>query len=129
MDLDRVEEADAAAQTAVNLSPNYAVAHNNLGTVRQRRGQYSEAEDHFRKALDLDDNYADAHANIAEVLKDTGRIKHALPHYERARELAPTEAAMGSNHLLALCALDGLSPADIAAAHFAWGGTQASAPR
>ena len=129
MDLDRVEEADAAAQTAVNLSPNYAVAHNNLGTVRQRRGQYSEAEDHFRKALNLDDDYADAHANIAEVLKDTGRIKHALPHYERARELAPTEAAMGSNHLLALCALDGISPREIAAAHLAWGGTQASAPQ
>ena len=129
MDLDRVEEADAAAQTAVNLSPNYAVAHNNLGTVRQRRGQYSEAEDHFRRALDLNDDYADAHANIAEVLKDTGRIKDALPHYERARELAPAEAAMGSNHMLALCAVDGLNPTEIAAAHAAWGGAHAKTPQ
>ena len=128
MDLDQVEEADAAAQTAVDLSPNYAVAHNNLGTVRQRRGQYAEAEDHFWRALGLNDDYADAHANMAEVLKDTGRVKDALPHYERARELAPAEAAMGSNHLLALCSVDGLNPADIAAAHAAWGGVQATSP-
>ena len=95
MDLDQVEEADAAAQTAVDLSPNYAVAHNNLGTVRQRRGQYAEAEDHFWRALGLNDDYADAHANMAEVLKDT--VVFSLAHSAARRQSSETVEMSGAS--------------------------------
>ena len=42
-------------------SPNLATAHNNLGRILARRGQFDEALAHYQKALEIQPNFAAAH--------------------------------------------------------------------
>jgi tetratricopeptide (TPR) repeat protein len=57
----------AAAQQAVEASPDNGRAHAMLGTARVRAGQSAEAETAFRRAVELDPKAADAHAGLAEL--------------------------------------------------------------
>ncbi|MBD1997942.1 tetratricopeptide repeat protein [Leptolyngbya sp. FACHB-541] len=73
----RVDEAIAAYRRALQIDPNLAVAHNNLGIVLARRGRLQEAADAYREAIRLDPNLANAYNNLAEVLRDLGQPQEA----------------------------------------------------
>ncbi|MEE4174648.1 MAG: hypothetical protein V2I57_10395 [Xanthomonadales bacterium] len=60
-----VSESEAAAQKAVTLDPDLAMAHNALGWVAHRRGERLEAERHFRKALEIDANELGAMSGLS----------------------------------------------------------------
>jgi Flp pilus assembly protein TadD len=49
---------------ALELKPDYAEAHNNLGNALVSRGQTDEAMAHYRKALELKPDCAEAHNNL-----------------------------------------------------------------
>ena len=49
----RLDEAIADYRKALEIKPDYAEAHNNLGAVLAGRGQADEAIAHFRKALEV----------------------------------------------------------------------------
>ncbi|MBD2072115.1 CHAT domain-containing protein [Leptolyngbya sp. FACHB-671] len=73
----RLNEAIAAYRRAIQIDPNLAVAHNNLGIVLARRGRLQEAADAYREAIRLDPNLANAYNNLAEVLQDLGQPQEA----------------------------------------------------
>ncbi|MBD2054699.1 CHAT domain-containing protein [Oculatella sp. FACHB-28] len=73
----RLNEAIAAYRRAIQIDPNLAVAHNNLGIVLARRGRLQEAVDAYREAIRLDPNLANAYNNLAEVLRDLGQPQEA----------------------------------------------------
>ncbi|MCX8090152.1 MAG: tetratricopeptide repeat protein, partial [Verrucomicrobiae bacterium] len=75
--------------TALELNPNYADAHNNLGVLLYQRRRFHDAEMHFREALRLQPMLPPAHNNLGSVLSEAGRLNEALVHLRRAVELNP----------------------------------------
>ena len=48
----------------MELKPDYAEAHNNLGNAFKDRGKLDEAAACYRRALELKPDYAEAHSNL-----------------------------------------------------------------
>ena len=51
-------QAIATYERVLELDPQHAAAHINLGTLYYNRQDYSAAEDHYRRALAIDSRYA-----------------------------------------------------------------------
>ena len=63
------DDAERAFRRAIELDPNYAWAHNNLGLLLfEVRQDLPGGEASFRKALEIDPRHAEAHCNIATLL-------------------------------------------------------------
>ncbi len=85
-----VAESQAAAEKAVALDPDLAMAHNALGWVAHRRGERLAAEQHFRKALELDPNELGAMSGLAlQLWKDP---EEALALLDRSVSIDPKSA-------------------------------------
>jgi tetratricopeptide (TPR) repeat protein len=94
-------QAIAIYQKVIELDPNHAAAHINLGTLFYNRQNYSEAEEHYHKAIEIDPRYALAYFDLGNVLDETGRVKEAIKVYNAALQLAPTYADAHYNLALA----------------------------
>jgi Flp pilus assembly protein TadD len=53
---------------ALQLEPDYAEAHNNLGITLASLGKLEEAIGHWREALRIKPGFADAERNLAVAL-------------------------------------------------------------
>ncbi|ADL55129.1 tetratricopeptide repeat protein [Gallionella capsiferriformans] len=95
--LGRTEEALAAMQRSVELSPDDVEVNYNLGVVLQEAGRLDEAEQSYRRAVALNAAYADAHCNLGVVLQELGRASEAEACYRRAIQINPRYAAAYSN--------------------------------
>jgi protein O-mannosyl-transferase len=87
---------------SLDIEPQNAVAHCNLGESMFLRGEYAEAEVHFRAALAIDDEQTGAHNNLGWSLARRGLIDEAIVHYKRSLEIDPKNAAAHNNYALAL---------------------------
>jgi len=103
-----LEEDPGMHQEAINtylrvleLEPQHAAAHINLGTLYYNRQEYALAEQHYRAAVDADPRYALAHFDLGNVLDETGRVAQAIQAYKAALQLAPTYADAHYNLALA----------------------------
>jgi Flp pilus assembly protein TadD len=67
------DEATRAYREAIELDPESATAHYNLGVSLARLGEFAEAEGHLRSALQADPTNAAARQALAEVLDNLGR--------------------------------------------------------
>jgi tetratricopeptide (TPR) repeat protein len=88
----RTEEAIAEYKEAIRLSPNYALAHNDLGVEYYQIGLLVEAEAEFEKAIGCDPTLAIAHANLANVYGDQCRCDEGLTSVKEALRLDPSLA-------------------------------------
>ncbi len=93
--------AIAAYQRVLELDPQHAAAHINIGTLYYNRQEYSLAEKHYRKAIEVDKRYALAYFDLGNVLDETGRVNEAIQTYTTALQLAPTYADAHYNLALA----------------------------
>ncbi len=100
-DPSRQGEAIAAYQRVVELNPDHAAAHINLGTLYYNRQEHSLAERHYRHAIEIDPRYALAYFDLGNVLDETGRVAEAIQTYGTALQLAPTYADAHYNLALA----------------------------
>jgi Flp pilus assembly protein TadD len=102
LDAGRWSDAAVHLRRSIELNPNSAPAHYNLGYVLARLGQASDAVNAFDDALRLDPDYAQAHNNLGAVLQTLGRSDEARNHYRRAVALRPDniEAHVNLAHLL-----------------------------
>jgi len=73
----RLKEALYAKRRAVQLAPQNAEAHNNLGNTMQELGKTKEAELSYRKAIALNPDLAEAHNNLVIMLQKLGRLGEA----------------------------------------------------
>ena len=96
-----LDKAMEAYQTVLELDPDYAPAHINLGTVYYNQEDFTRAEYHYRKAIDCDQRYALAWFDLGNVLDETGRVAEAIKAYQTAIRLAPTYADAHYNLALA----------------------------
>jgi tetratricopeptide (TPR) repeat protein len=94
-------EAIHAYQKVLEMEPEHAAAHINLGTLYYNRQDYGLAEKHYRRAIEIDPRYALAYFDLGNVLDETGRVGEAIQTYKTALQLAPTYADAHYNLALA----------------------------
>ncbi|MEW5717237.1 MAG: tetratricopeptide repeat protein [Chloroflexota bacterium] len=91
-------DAEAAYRKAIELNPNDAAAHNNLGALlAEDAARAADAEAAYREAIRLDPNYAQAHNNLGALLADLGRAAEAEAAYREAIRLDPNLAQAHNN--------------------------------
>lgn len=94
-------DAIAAYKKCLELEPEHAAAHINLGTLYYNHRDYPSAEKHYRAAITSDARYALAYFDLGNVLDETGRLPEAARAYKHAILLAPTYADAHYNLALA----------------------------
>ena len=95
--LGRNDDARAQFLAALELSPDHAVAHYNLGLIAILGNRAEEAFTHLNKAIAVKPTYAEAHSNLGVLLDAVGRPDEAFGHYRKALELRPDNAAALAN--------------------------------
>jgi tetratricopeptide (TPR) repeat protein len=66
-----------------------STVHYNLAYALQKRGQFSEAIEHYRKSLQFNPRVADAHYYLADALAIQGSLGEAMEHYGQAIKINP----------------------------------------
>jgi tetratricopeptide (TPR) repeat protein len=94
-------EAIGAYHKVLEIEPDHAAAHINLGTLYYNRQDFGLAERHYREAIESDPRYALAYFDLGNVLDETGRVQEAIQTYKTALQLAPTYADAHYNLALA----------------------------
>ena len=95
------DDAIRTYMKVLELDPNHAPAHINLGTLYYNRQDFVSAEKHYRAAVAADSRYALAYFDLGNVLDETGRVEEAVSAYRTAIQLAPTYADAHYNVALA----------------------------
>lgn len=89
-ELGALDAAVVALAKAVELQPDDAVAHFNLGCVFQRMDQSASAIDAFSQAIKRRPEHVQAHNNLGNTLRKVGRLTEAICSFRQALSLAPS---------------------------------------
>jgi tetratricopeptide (TPR) repeat protein len=85
------EKAVAAARKALEIQPDFGVAHMVAGLSLKRLGRKAEAVEALRLAAHCNPEHAEHHLNYGTILAEEGRKGEARPFLERALALAPND--------------------------------------
>jgi tetratricopeptide (TPR) repeat protein len=92
----RLQDQQKAVETyqkAIQLSPNDAGLHNNLGSVYAEMGKVDEAKAEFQKAADLNPAGAGGYYyNLGVVMVNQGKMDDAAVALKKATEIDPKNA-------------------------------------
>ena len=116
-DLMKANQYAAAATEwgkALELEPDEALPHNNLGLVLVETGKVEEGIAEYRKALELSPGYPEAHNNWGNALIRRRRLPEAVAQFEKALESNPDH---GSAHVNLGAALAQMGRVDDALPH------------
>jgi tetratricopeptide (TPR) repeat protein len=83
----RMNQAAADYQKAIEIDNDNALAHNNLGYALLVSGEYYEALHHFEVALRVAPEFAAAHFNQGRALQALGHLRSAMAEYREAIRL------------------------------------------
>jgi tetratricopeptide (TPR) repeat protein len=106
---------DAAEQLsqAIELEPENAQNHYDLGTILFQMSQLDAAIAQFEVAIKLNSDFALAEENLAVALAGEGRTADAITHFSRVVELEPNDPDARFN--LGLACLNNHQPSEAAA--------------
>ena len=93
----RLEEAIAAYRRAIELNPDHAEAHNNLGNVLGEQGRLDEAIAAYHRAIALKPDLGRGPQQPGHRAEGQGRLDEAIAAYHRAIELKPDYAEAHNN--------------------------------
>ena len=97
LDAAKLAQAEASHRRAIELRPDFAEAHSDLGNVMREQGRQGEALQSYRAALGLKPDYAEAHYNLGNVFKEQSRFADAEASYRTALALDPQHAKAHNN--------------------------------
>ncbi len=99
-----IEGAVKHLKKAVEISPQFVEAWNQLGTIAYQGAEYAQAEEYFREALLLQSDAFGPVVNMGAALLALGRYDEALGYNRYAETLRPDDALansqLGRNHFL-----------------------------
>lgn len=82
-----VDSAISLYIKAIYAKPDFAKAHNNLGTAYTQKRDYVKAEEEYNKALMIDADYPVALKNIALMYAERGDYDKFYEYWKRATGL------------------------------------------
>jgi len=77
-------DACAYYERALEMAPDFAAAHANLGHARFQLEDFAAAEDHYLRALELAPGQGIVHNNLAAIYYGHGAPEKAVPHIRSA---------------------------------------------
>ena len=75
---------------ALDVDPEYALAHFDLANLYDERGERGPALEHYLTALRISPNYADAHYNVALLYQGSNQALKAVHHWMTYLKLDPS---------------------------------------
>jgi serine/threonine protein kinase/Tfp pilus assembly protein PilF len=85
-----VKSAEAEFKLALELDPEYPVAHYWYGRLMNMRGRFDEAIVHLKRAIELDPTVPTTHENLGASLVFSGRYDEAITELNKAIAMDPT---------------------------------------
>lgn len=82
-------EAIEAYRRALEIDPDHADSHCNLGSIFYNQGRRGPARACFERALEIDARHVEANLNLATMLEEDEHNEAALRHYKRALAADP----------------------------------------
>ena len=73
----------------LEIDPNHAAAHSNLGIIFKQSGDHQKAKKCYEKAIEINPKFLDAHNNLGNLYKELGETLNAKSCYEKAIEINP----------------------------------------
>ncbi|MET0511491.1 MAG: toll/interleukin-1 receptor domain-containing protein [Thermoleophilaceae bacterium] len=111
-ELDRLDEAGAASERALQLNPREHRAWLNLGIVHRLQGRFDDAERCYQEALQLAPGDPAVHASLGALYIVRGEPERAVESLQRAVGLGPGHAVAHGNLALALAMVGDFEKAD-----------------
>ncbi|MGQ0502403.1 MAG: tetratricopeptide repeat protein [Panacagrimonas sp.] len=93
-ELDEEIEGIAAVRTALELAPDYADAHANLGNMLLNKSDLEGAQQHLHRAIELDPSNVAPRVALSIIFRALSRLDDAEAILKPALELAPDSAAV-----------------------------------
>ena len=87
------EEQIEVTSKIIELNPDLAAAHYNLGLLLDDQERYDEAEGEYRDAIWADPDLAAAHSNLGSLLNNQERYDEAVEEYRDAIRADPDHAS------------------------------------
>jgi len=81
--------AEAIYRRIIEIYPQDALAHYNLGSLLHNQGKLDETEQEYRAAIKADPKNSAAHNNLGLLLKNKGKQKEAEQEYREAIKADP----------------------------------------
>ena len=91
------QDSETLFRHALAVTENNDVAHNNLGTALEKKGQMEEAFQHYQEAMRLKPGNVEAHNNLGVAFGRKGQMDEAVKQYQAALRLKPDHADARNN--------------------------------
>ena len=95
--LRRLEAAIENYHRALQIKPDFAEVHSNLGNVLKEKGDLTAALASYHRALRIKPDLAEVHSNLGNALNERGDLTAAIESYNRALQIKPDFAEAHSN--------------------------------
>jgi tetratricopeptide (TPR) repeat protein len=92
-----MDEAISQYQMALQIKPDYAEAHYNLGNSFSQLGRMNQAVSQYQMALQIKPDYAEALVNLGNSFSQLGRMDQAILQYQKALQIKPDDAEAQRN--------------------------------
>lgn len=98
----KTDQAEHAFQKAVELAPDLALVHYELGQLYVLENKLPAAESAFQTALKKDNKNSDVHTAMGVLLASQGKSTQANEHYRQAFNLNPQDVIAANNLAVSL---------------------------
>jgi tetratricopeptide (TPR) repeat protein len=93
----KISESLAASEKLVEITPQDALAHYNLGNAYRELTKFSKAEESYKKAISFKPDLFQAYYNLGIVSKNNYKLEEAEKYYRQAVHLNPNFAEACNN--------------------------------
>lgn len=93
----KIDESIAALLSVLEIAPNHAAAHHNLGFLYERKSQNKKACSEYKEAIRLDPSIALAYVNLGALLLEEERFEEATTILRQGLTLFPQDAMLHYN--------------------------------
>ena len=83
------EKSIKCYQKAIEIQPNHADAHNNLGTAFKELKEYKKSIYYYEKTIQINPNSPTAYSNLGNTYRGLGEYEKAISWHQKAIQINP----------------------------------------